>query len=267
MNKTDASKNKIFEKLELINEQAEMLKLHQGEIPQLYIDLLKKNVLKLYESVHNLDQLKHTDESIPQSTKSQPQVAEEVQKREAPQVKQIPEPEPQAIKVEPPIKQEIKTEPPKIENSIQSNSEINSATKEANEMPIVNFGINKPSEKPTQSKPVIHPGSDLFADTVPSIADKLSAQQDPSLGETMQQNHITNIKSAIGINEKFLFINELFGGNLQDYNQSIDQLNLAKNLAEATSIFNLFQEKFNWDDENEAVAKLKLTMSRKYSLV
>ena len=273
MDKTEVSKNKIFEKLELINEQAEMLKLHQGDIPQLYIDLLKKNVLKMYESIHELDHVKQSATIKPTEKKSNPAIIEKVEPQKIPAVAKITPKKTIEIKERPIIKEEIKAEPTVPEAPRQAIvepviiPEPEKRTEAVSEPPIVNFGLNKLTEKPISSKPHIHPGSDLFTDTIPSIADKLSAQQDPSLGEQMQQNQITNIKSAIGINEKFLFINELFAGNLQDYNQSIDQLNLAKNLSEATSIFNLFQEKFNWDDENEAVAKLKLTMSRKYSLV
>jgi hypothetical protein len=273
MDKTEASKNKIFEKLELINEQAEMLKLHQGDIPQLYIDLLKKNVLKLYESVHKLDHIKQINTEDTPEKKVNPVVIEKVEPKKTPEVAKISPTETIEIKEKPIIKEEFKAEPkvdiapPQAIVEPKIVSEPERRIEAVSEQPIVSFSINKPEEKPISTKPHIHPGSDLFTEEVHSIADKFSAQQDPSLGEQMQQNQITNIKSAIGINEKFLFINELFAGNLQDYNQSIDQLNLAKNLSEATSVFNLFQEKFNWDDDNEAVEKLKLTMSRKYSLV
>ena len=46
MDKLDTSKNAMIELLDLINEQTEMLKTQKGEIPQLYIDLLKKKCVK-----------------------------------------------------------------------------------------------------------------------------------------------------------------------------------------------------------------------------
>ena len=64
MNKIDTSKKQMFDLLELINEQTEMLKFHKGEIPQLYIDLLKKNVLKFYDSIHTIDRTKKLEEEI-----------------------------------------------------------------------------------------------------------------------------------------------------------------------------------------------------------
>lgn len=262
MNKIDTSKKEMFELLELITEQAEMLKLHQGEIPQLYIDLLKKNVLKFYESIHTIDQIKHLEENFTKTKDIQTKIDKPEIKKDpikskpiVPEIKMpITQNEPETVRVEKiePPKPEIKTEEKGIESE---------------EKPEITFSINPTSEKPTEKEVYIHPNSDLFSEPKPSIADKLSAKQDPSLGEKMQQNQINDIKSAIGINDKFLFINELFEGNLKNYNQAVEQLNLATNKEEAMSSFKSFQEKFNWPEKDEAVVKLKTILNRKFSLV
>ncbi len=242
MNKIDTSKKEMFELLELITEQAEMLKLHQGEIPQLYIDLLKKNVLKFYESIHVIDQIKHLEESFSNNEEIQAKLEKPEIKKEVAEAIEAPKPE---------IKNEVKKEEIVIEPE---------------EKPALTFSINPASDKPKEKEVFIHPNSDLFSEPKPSIADKLSAKQDPSLGERMQQNQINDIKSAIGINDKFLFINELFEGNLKNYNQAIDQLNLANSKDDAMSSFTSFQEKFNWGDKDEAVEKLKTILNRKFSI-
>ncbi len=266
MNKIDTSKKEMFELLELITEQAEMLKLHQGEIPQLYIDLLKKNVLKFYESIHTIDQIKHLEENFTKTKDLQTMTEKlEIEKELAKPTPIIPELKKPITQNEPETVKAEKAEPPmpEIKNEVKKEENII----ELEEKPEITFSIHQTSEKPTEKEVFIHPNSDLFSEPKPSIADKLSAKKDPSLGEKMQQNQINDIKSAIGINDKFLFINELFEGNLKNYNQAVEQLNLASNKEEAMSSFNSFQEKFNWPEKDEAVVKLKTILNRKFSLV
>lgn len=113
-------------------------------------------------------------------------------------------------------------------------------------------------------KEILAKNTDLFGTTTPSIGDKLSAQQDPTLADKMQQTQFTDIKSAIGINDKFLFINELFEGNLKNYNDSINRLNSFTNTEEALSEIKNLQGKYNWEEENETLEKLKSIIERRY---
>ena len=249
--------------LDLINEQAEMLKTQKGEFPQLYIDLLKKNVLKLYETIYTLDQIKHLEENISNPEQTNPdKVIESVKEDKI--VTQIKEHDP-IVELKP-----IEPEPQKP-NIVQNTDTIikpkqEPAIKDDHEIPVVSFSLNPKTESPKEKEIFIHPNSDLFSEAKQSVAEKLSEGQDPRLADRIQQNKISDIKAAIGINDKFLFINELFAGDLKDYNQSIDQLNLASNYHGAISAFNQFKEQFGWDEKDEIVIKLKTIVNRKYSI-
>lgn len=264
MDKIDQSKNEMIELLELINEQAQMLKSHQGEIPQLYIDMLKKNTLRLYEQIHTLDQIKHLEENIsnPGITSSKTNIKQISKKDIATNYTGTDNSIQNRPKVE---EKEIELDNKNISPPVEPIFKAETSTHEKPETrkPIIDFNLNKPNEEPKIKKPPMHRGSDLFAEATPSIADKLSAQQDPSLGEKMQQNQITDIRSAIGINDKFLFVNELFSGNLNDYNQAVDQLNKASNQVDATIIFEALHIKYNWESINEAVKKFRKIINRK----
>jgi hypothetical protein len=69
----------------------------------------------------------------------------------------------------------------------------------------------------------------------------------------MQAKALKNIEAAIGINEKFLFVRELFNGDTETFHKTIRILNNAANFNEA---FNYIHSTFNWDLENEAAQKL-----------
>ncbi len=99
-----------------------------------------------------------------------------------------------------------------------------------------------------------------------SILDKfIKKKEDTSLIEMLKHTPISDLKSAIGINEKFQFINELFGGNYEDYNASIDLLNKCKSFTDAEIFIaeNIF-DKYTWEAENRNVADFMDLVERRF---
>ncbi len=106
---------------------------------------------------------------------------------------------------------------------------------------------------------------DLFSsNTEETVADKLGKKDDASVAEKMQHSQISDLKQAIGINEKFLFINELFNGDLGRYNKVIDELNELKNQQGIDTYLLEMKIQNQWADDNEAFLKLKLLLDRKF---
>ena len=88
--------------------------------------------------------------------------------------------------------------------------------------------------------------------------------EDNSLAAKLQQNPVPDLKSVIGINDKFLFVNELFGGSMEKYNKSIENLNDLKTLNGAMIYLNELKIELQWNSSNEAYLKLKELVSRKF---
>lgn len=64
----------------------------------------------------------------------------------------------------------------------------------------------------------------------------------------------TEIRKAIGINDKYLFISELFGNDRSSYEDAINTLNSMHSAQEAqTWISNNLHRQNNWDKENDVV--------------
>ncbi|MFW5707904.1 MAG: hypothetical protein ACOC12_08290, partial [Bacteroidota bacterium] len=80
------------------------------------------------------------------------------------------------------------------------------------------------------------------------------------------QKPVANIKEAIGINEKFLFINELFSGDLKAYNDAVQQLNNCSSIQEAFELLNRYTEDFQWDGQRsaETIEKFANIVQRRY---
>ena len=75
-----------------------------------------------------------------------------------------------------------------------------------------------------------------------------------TLHDQQSKSKIEGISSVISLNQKFLFINRLFGSNFDAYQHAIDELELCKDFFEAKELMlKKYVTKFNWDiTSNEA---------------
>lgn len=80
----------------------------------------------------------------------------------------------------------------------------------------------------------------------------------------MQSKPINDINSAIGLNDKFIFIRELFNNNKDQYIETIQVLNNFDTFENAVSFLD---ENFDWDSEDPNYDRLKELVRRKYSAI
>ena len=103
-----------------------------------------------------------------------------------------------------------------------------------------------------------------FELSAPETLGEKMMHEDNSLAAKLQQSPVRDLKSSIGINDKFLFVNELFGGSMEKYNKSIDNLNDLKTLNGAMIYLNELKIELQWNSSNEAYQKLKDLVSHKF---
>lgn len=115
------------------------------------------------------------------------------------------------------------------------------------------------SEKKTKPET----GIDLFAEEEPTFNIRLQEARDQSLGPISATSE--HLKSLIGINDKFIFINELFDGNLREYNETIETLNGFKDHRQALEFVDLFRLKNLWDPASTAFRKLQDVLEKKFA--
>ena len=183
-------------------------------------------------------------------------------------------PEPVQAKAKPPVNKMPKPEPvPEPVHKPQPDTVIN---KEKTE--IIEFEIEKPEpvkevkpaepvikeeknfakqEPDTEPKPVNQPQADLFSTSPETVADKLSSEGKQTLADKLSQSTNKSLRQFIGINEKFLFINELFNGDMSRYNSAIDELDSMPTLKGAETFLFELKVQNMWDEESDAYLKLK----------
>ncbi len=88
---------------------------------------------------------------------------------------------------------------------------------------------------------------------------------DESVAEKLQYKKITDLKASIGINEKFQFINELFEGNMKEYNCAVDQINSFASHAEAESYIGNLENVYKWQADNHVAENFKELVQRRFA--
>lgn len=97
----------------------------------------------------------------------------------------------------------------------------------------------------------------------PTNADRYSDK--PTLGDKVSRSRLHDIKKAIGLNEKFLYANELFGGDMNAFKQAVDELNHVDTEGDANRLLNEeLADKYHWNDEDETVIAFKSLVSRRF---
>jgi hypothetical protein len=123
--------------------------------------------------------------------------------------------------------------------------------------------VRKIEFKPEPS-PVTDGKKESLFEKAASLYDKIAKPVDKTLGGQATRQPVSNIKAAIGINEKFAYLKELFKNNVNDYNEALEKLNNFESYAEAEDFFQELKSKYAWDPESKSFQGLADLLNRRY---
>lgn len=202
-------------------------------------------------------------------------VSEEPQQNEEPQ--QSEEPQPSETPTEE-VKEEVKEEPTvftsgdEIEMEVKD-EELEEGSKEEEEIKNEEEEVKYEEEVKEEEivyEPVVigdmtdHDDAGFELEQPETLGERYQQGQEETVGERLQHSSVRDLQSAIGINDKFLFVNELFGGSMEKYNRSIENLNDLKTLNGALIYLNELRIELQWNSSNEAYKKLLELVHRKF---
>ncbi|MFZ9242053.1 MAG: hypothetical protein ACO295_02490 [Sediminibacterium sp.] len=114
--------------------------------------------------------------------------------------------------------------------------------------------MTKPKEVFVEEKPVMEVPKTETIETKKEVAEKIALQP------------IKDLRAAIGINDKFQFMEELFNKDEALFESSIKTINAYKNFAEAQFwIKQNLRNKFNWVEESATVMAFDQLVKRRFS--
>ena len=122
-------------------------------------------------------------------------------------------------------------------------------------------------EIPTLShQPVGREINDLVGGSNTSINDRLKSGSPAELGSTLKISPVKELRKAIGVNDRFVFINELFRGDEAMYERSIKTINNFRILPEAEYWMEReLKIKIGWDDSRDIVQHFYQLVRRRFS--
>ncbi|MEG1701028.1 MAG: hypothetical protein RRY33_06495 [Alistipes sp.] len=94
-----------------------------------------------------------------------------------------------------------------------------------------------------------------------TLSDTIAAPRDVAT-ELRHRETITDLRRVIGINDKFLMINDLFDGDAEDYEQAINQFNSFDNLDDCMIYI---AEHYIWNSNSDGAKLLMELLERKFA--
>jgi len=192
-------------------------KMEKGNLNPLQVELLLDDARSLHERLAVIQYL-----SFEKQVKAEEDVDNETEKEKK---------KPFGIKFDTVEKQEILTKQIDLEESIDEVLETNI------------------KEKATDLKD--------NSTVSPSLNDRFAQAETSSLADQLSKQPIKDLINAIGLNEKFLFVEQLFNNDADAYKEQLKILNSMSSFDEAINyINNQLKNKFEW--------KLKGTVEKKF---
>ena len=240
-----------------------------GNISQLELDLLLDDLKLMYEKFKTIGILnlqKQHEEHLPVVAPTPAKSIEQVE--QAPPAPPVMEKE--AEKAEPVMdelvqKEEIAEEVKETETPVQEVIEENPvkpSEPESRETPLPAAAVTY-----TQPEPTATTLADRYRNEQKSIGEAISSGtgNDGSLGSKLGHNSVADLKSVIGLAEKFAFVNELFSGDTLAYEKAIVQLNSATRLIEAEAYLGTLKLNHRWPSDSPQAALLTNIVRRKFN--
>jgi len=217
--------------LEAIAEQFEAINVYEDKIPQIEFDIIMENIRKLYENLHLLNRMGDSFQHF-----------------------NLPHTEIPSIKPLVPVSTEkVQTAKPDEKPPVQ---------------PVVRIKVETSPPEPLQKehhRPAKGPSeTDLFSTESAEFSEKLKETREKTYASERISSQRKDLKATISINEKFLFINELFDGNLREYNITIETLNGFAELRQALEFLDLLRLKNLWESESMAFNRLRELVEQKF---
>lgn len=252
----------------LINEMSQLvwhIKKNNSENNEIEIDLLMQKFRSAYDGCISI---KYFAKEIEKTITIEPEIKiENKLEYTEPVIEKISKPETKVVepiienltipeqKISEPVIEEELVEEPIIEKVVLE-EKIEQVEVKKEEPIIVNTVQIKPEKTLKKETEII---ADMF-ENKRSINERIAPNK-KDLATKFKDNPIKDINSAIGLNDKFLFIRELFANNGEIYSKAIEKLNNFENLDQAMQFINT---EFHWDAKNPTFNKFLELVYRRY---
>lgn len=244
----DLQQTKIL--LEKINGLHRSVSLNKGPVAPIERDLMLSYIRQLYELYLDAEVPVPTVKPKPEPVAEAPKIALKSQEIEPPKPVYMPPkvveaPKP-VLREEPIVVKEVPPPPPVI-----------------------------PAYQPTYTAPVNNPAPPPAPKLQPRPAASgnkdytklFDFRKSNDLSERLSDRPVSDLTKAFAINDRLLYINELFGKDADSFNESLKLLNKFERMDEAKSLLISLADQYDWSQEErlEIAQSFVKTVRRKYA--
>ena len=258
--------NSVFEEIEMLEEIAGSSSETTKTSPK-YTEKKEQDYFDVEENTTNAKTNNTANKEETSAAPSENKNAEKLNTSE----KSVPQPSsPEEQKAKEPVSDHVTEE--QLQKNTAPAEKRQTQDKEHNEKALYKSEKSRPETQQQRNDNVIHPGKEQRKDNK-VLGEKLvtnKASFNEHIARKQPENKkkrsltsppISDIRKALGINDRFFFQRELFGGNGDLMNQTLDQLNQMNGIDDAR---NFLLANFSWDSENEAVIRFMELVERRF---
>jgi len=282
-------KDQSLELASVIKKQIEILSSYEQNIPQIEIDIVKENIRKLYDTITSFHivektaqynvQVEAIDDEINNLLDEASQMFEQEKEKQIIEQETVLEEQALEEKIEPDIPDEKtiakvhkEVEGESIKAKVEVEEESVKEMIEAKEKVEADIEIEKPGPKASSEaelKVKIEPTANTKSTGEKKVyvldvqPDEIDEDEEFKNSKIIKKP-IKSLKAGIGINDKFMFINDLFEGNAKLYNKNIKKLDAKENLQEALYLLGDMKDENLWDTNDSVFHQFKVYIERRF---
>ncbi len=164
--------------------------------------------------------------------------------------------------VEEPLSEVIEEEKEALDEILEEKEAIGedelSGLDEEADVPNVVEGV----QESEQSKKTLN---DVFSAEKKTLNDLHSNKNKESLSLGFAGKKVTTLESAMSINQKYLFINQLFEGSKSEFEEAVSEVNKLSDYESASNyLIDNFAKKYNWDKKEAEVEGLFQLLTKRF---
>lgn len=213
--------------IEKINSLYKSIDTAEGKLAPIERDLMLNYLRQLYELFLKADD---------RSPSSQDQSAAEPTNR--------PRPEPLRRTYKPPRIIEIP-------DAGQENPTTSSSAQEPTNAPAPEKKAPRSQPEPSTQEPTEQPPAPRTQPDRPEVDALFEQKRATELSEKLSESPVNDLTKAMAINDRLLYMNELFGKNMNTLDETLHQLNRYDNMEQAKPMLKDLAGRFHWTEEEK----------------
>lgn len=164
------------------------------------------------------------------------------------------------------VEERIETVPNKVEEPIEAFSSNDNLDQEFEPLDSSDTEDDSPAVEIKIEEETSTTLNDQFSEELPTVNDQFEIEIPSStVAEVHQNKSISNLHGSININQRFMFLNDLFNGDVEQYEHALIEVEMSDSFDDSVEMLvQNYSKKYNWDMNSDEVKELLKVIFKKF---